>query len=339
MLPARPSDGSCVTSAPTTRATERLASARAAVERAGDGIGLARLLTDRGMRLTYIGRTDEGVALLDEALPLLRRLGDDQGEVWLHQCLAAAPMLRGDLDAVQRHFAAARACAAAGGGLGRAQEVFQGEVWWAAITEPREVAEERYAAYLAWIALQGGAPIAEAGIGCEFRFRFGTPQEAIAQAHVALAVTGAPKRVIPIGALANQQLATSHARLGELPEATAALVEALRMALALESPRFLAHTALTAAEVAVAHGDLERARALLGLAWRHPGLAYDLRAQAEALAVRMAEPWPPPAAAPPATAPVDDAAVVRAVDGYLADAAGSASANRTKAAPTPRRGL
>ncbi len=321
-------------SAPTTCVPERLADARAAFERAGDPIGLAHLLTDRGMRLTYIGRTEEGVALLTEALPLLRRMGDVQGEVWLHQCLAAAPMLRGDLDAVRRHFAAARACAAAMGALGHEHEVFQGEVWWATISAPREVAEDRYAAYQAWVVRQGGAPVAEAGIGCEFRFRFGTPQEAIAQAQAALTVTGAPKRVIPVGALANQQLATSHARLGELAEASAALAEALRMAQALESPRFLAHTALTAAEVAAARGDPERARVLLALAWRHPGLAWDLHGQAEALAVRVAAPWPPPAAAP-----IDDATVARAVERYVADAAGPASAGRAKDPRTPRRGL
>ncbi|MDF1521556.1 MAG: BTAD domain-containing putative transcriptional regulator [Trueperaceae bacterium] len=302
-------------SAPTTCATKRLASARVAFERAGDPIGLAHLLTDRGMRLVYIGRTDEGVALLNEALPLLRALGDVQGEIWLHQCLAAAPMLRGDLVAVLRHFADARACAAAAGGLGHPQEVFQGEVWWAAITAPHEVAEERYTAYLAWVARQGGAPVAEAGIGCEFRFRFGTPHEAIEQARVALAVTGAPKRVIPVGALASQQLAASHARLGELAEATAALAEALRMAQALESPRFLAHTALTAAEVAAARGDRARARALLDLAWHHPGLAWDLHAQAETLAERLAVPWPPEAAPP-----TDDAEVETAVAGLLTDA-------------------
>ncbi len=321
-------------STPTMCVPERLAMARAAFERAGDPVGLAHLLTDRGMRLTYVGRTDEGVALLNEALPLLRRLGDVQGEIWLHQCLAAAPMLRGDLDAVRRHFADARACAATGGGLGAEHEVFQGEVWWAVITASREVAEERYAAYLAWVAHRGGAPVAEAGIGCEFRFRFGTPQEAIDQAHAALTVTGAPERVIPVGALANQQLATSHARLGQLAEATAALAEALRMAQALESPRFLAHTALSAAEVAAAHGDPERARALLELAWRHPGLAWDLDAQSAALAERVAAPRPPPGAAP-----IDDAAVVRAVERLLADAAGSTSVGRTRAAPTPRRGL
>ncbi|MFN2323337.1 MAG: BTAD domain-containing putative transcriptional regulator [Trueperaceae bacterium] len=321
-------------SAPTMCVSERLASARAAFDRAGDPIGLARLLTDRGMRLTYIGRTDEGVALLNEALPLLRRLGDVQGEIWLHQCLAAAPMLRGDLDAVRRHFAAARACVSSTGGLGHEQEMLQGEVWWTAITAPREVAEERYAAYVTWVARQGGAPIAEAGIGCELRFRFGTPREAIAQAQVALTVTGAPKRVIPVGALANQQLATSHARLGELPEATAALAEALRMALALDSPRFLAHTALTAAEVAAARGERERAVGFLDLAGRHPGLAWDLRGQAEALAERVGTPFPSPAAAP-----IGDAAVVRAVEGLLGRAAGSTSGSRKKVAPAPRRGL
>jgi predicted ATPase/DNA-binding SARP family transcriptional activator/tetratricopeptide (TPR) repeat protein len=303
-------------SSPATRVDERLASARAAFERAGDRIGLAHLLTNRGMRLTYIGRTEDGVALLREALPMLQELGDAQGECWLHQCLAVAPMLRGDFDAVQRCLDDARACSAAAGVLGHEHEVYQGEAWWAAIAAPREVAEERYAAYVAWAAREGGAPIVEAGVGCELRFRFGTPREAIAQARVALAATGAPERVVPVGALANQHLATSHARLGELREATAALAEALRMAQALASPRFLAHAALTAAEVAAAHGDRARARAFLDLAWCHPGLAWDLHAQTEALAQRLAVPWPPEAAAP-----TDDAKVVRAVAALLSDAA------------------
>jgi tetratricopeptide (TPR) repeat protein len=320
-------------SAPATRVDERLASARAAFARADDRIGLAQLLTHRGMRLSYVGRTHEGAALLREALPLLRDLGDAQGECWLHQCLAVAPMLRGDFDAVRRCLADARACAAAASLLGHEQEVYQGEVWWAAIAAPRDVAEERYAAYVAWVARTGGAPIVEAGLGCELRFRFGTPGEAIAQARVALAATGAPDHVIPVGALANQQLATSLARLGELPEATAALAEALRMARALESPRFLAHTALTASEVAAAHGDRARARTLLDLAGRHPGLAWDLHAQAGALAQRLGAPWPPPAAAP-----VDDAAVVAAVEGYLADRAGPPVGGPVDGAPTTKDG-
>jgi predicted ATPase/DNA-binding SARP family transcriptional activator len=321
-------------SAPATRVDERLASARAAFERAGDRIGLAHLLANRGMRLTYIGRTDDGVALLREALTLFRQLGDAQGESWLHQCLAVAPMLRGDFDAVQRCFDAARACAAAAGILGHEQEVYQGEVWWAAIAAPREVAEERYAAYLAWVAREGGAPIVEAGIGCELRFRFGTPREAIAQAHVALAVTGAPERVIPVGALANQQLATSHARLGEVGEAAAALAEALRMAQALASPRFLAHTALTAAEVAAAHGDRARARTLLDLARRHPGLAWDLHAQAGALARRLAVPWPPEA-----TSPATDAEVERAVAGFLREAEGAVAGTAVPVGSGTGRGV
>lgn len=304
-----------IESAPATRVPERLASARAAFERAGDRIGLAQLLTGRGTRLAFIGRTDEGEAVLHEALPLLRQLGDVQGEIWIHEALGIAPMLRGDFDAIPRHLAAARACAAASGMLGHEQMVLQGDVWVAAITAPREVADARYAAFIAWAARHGGAPMTEAGLGCELRFRFGTPEETIAQAHVALSVTGAPKRVIPVGALANQHLATSHARLGELAEAAAALAEALRMAQALDSPRFLAHTALTAAEVAAAHGDAEQARAFLDLAWRHPGLAFSLRAQAEALAERVAAPWPPPAAAQ-----TDDVDVGRAVEEFLADA-------------------
>jgi DNA-binding SARP family transcriptional activator/tetratricopeptide (TPR) repeat protein len=319
-------------SAPTTCAPERLTSARTAFERAEDRIGIAHLLTDRGMRLTYIGRTDEGVALLNEALPLLQELGDVQGEIWLHQCLATAPMLEGDREAVQRRFAEARACAAAAGVRGAEQAVFQSEVWWAVVAEPREVAEERYAAYRLWIARQGGSPVAEAGIGSEFHFRFGTPRESIAQARVALAVTGAPRHVIPVGALACQQLATSHARLGELPEAIAALAEALRMARALESPRFLAHTALTAAEVSSYGGEHARARSLLELAWRHPALAYDLRAQATALADRAAATWPPPAAAP-----TDDTAIVRAVERALT-AAASPRERRGRASGAPRRG-
>ena len=48
--------------------------------------------------------------------------------------------------------------AAAAGVLGHEQEVFQGEVWWSAITGPRAVAEERYAAYLAWVARHGLTP-------------------------------------------------------------------------------------------------------------------------------------------------------------------------------------
>jgi DNA-binding SARP family transcriptional activator/tetratricopeptide (TPR) repeat protein len=297
---------------PAVDAADRIAAARTCFERCADRLGLAETLLNRSTRLTYVGRHDEAQGMAGEALELYRGLGDRMGQALVHGVLALPPLLRGDLEAARRHVATSRELFAAEGAVLHVQAVTPVEVWLSIVADGRAVAAERLTAYVAWTDWLGGDPLVAAGLRCIFHARFGTAEQAMEQARLVLELSGAPRGVIPLGPYAHGILATLLARWGDLDAAEVSLAEAVRMTRVLDAPRFVAHTALAAAELATARAQRERALALAVAAGHHPALDHDLRGAALAVVARLGATWP---AQPEG---VEDEVVLRWVEELLA---------------------
>jgi len=284
--------GALLEIAPTERAEERLAIARAAFERSGDRVGLSALLETRGMRLAYIGRTAEAEALLGEAFDLARAMGDLRKTADVHAALAVTAQLRGDHADVRHRLDAARED---GMRVGVRSGTAPMEAWYAIEAEPRPVAAARVAELERLVAELGTGHGVAACLRCAFLARHGTPHQVIRQARVALEACGAPHRVIPMTALLYALRAQAYARLAQLREAAADVAALASAARALDAPRFVARAALAAGELAAARGDDDAARGLAALAWRHPSLEADAWGAARRLLGLPATERPSPA--------------------------------------------
>ena len=295
---------------PTERAEERLAIARVAFERAGDGVGLAALLETRGMRLAFIGRVAEADALLGEAFGLARAMNDLRKTADVHAALSVTAQLRGDHAAVRAHLDAARDD---GMRVGARSGTAPMEAWYAIEAEPRAVAEARVAELERLAAELGTGQSVAACLRCAFLARFGTPGEAIGQARTALEACGAPHRVIPMAALLYALRAQAHTRLGVWREAAADVAVLASAARALDAPRFVARAALAAGELAAARGDAAAARRLAALAWGHPALEFGVWPDARRLLGLAPTEVPAPSDEPPG-----DEATLAEVERFLA---------------------
>ncbi len=295
---------------PTDRVDERMATARAAFERAGDRIGLAALLEERGRRLAFIGRGAEAQGLLEEALGLARELDDFALAADVHQDLAVTPLMRGRFEEMRRHNDAARAY---GLRLGQPSRTDVWRVWWAIVVEPREVAEDRLAEVERLAARLGTGGAVVAFLRCAFLARHGTPDEVLAQARTALDALGAQNVGHPMVALLHAFRAQAHTRLGAWAQAAADVAALARAARAIGGPRFVARAALAAGELAAARGDVAAASRLGALAWGSPALEYEVWPDARRLLGLAPTEVPAPSDEPPS-----DEATLAEVERFLA---------------------
>ncbi|MFU8888796.1 MAG: AfsR/SARP family transcriptional regulator, partial [Trueperaceae bacterium] len=295
---------------PTDRVDERMATARAAFERAGDRIGLAELLEERGRRLAFIGRGAEAQALLAEALRLARELDDLALSAAVHQDLAATPLMRGRFEEMRHHDDAARAY---GIRLGTASITDVWRVWLAIVVEPREVAEGHLAEVERLSARLGTGRSVVTFLRCAFLARHGTPDAVLAQARTALDALGEQNVGHPMVALLRAYRAQAHTRLGAWAEAAADVAALARAARSIGGPRIVARAALAAGELAAARGDASAARRLGALAWGNPALEYEVWPDARRLLG-----LPPTEEPSPGDEPPSDEATLAEVERYLA---------------------
>jgi DNA-binding SARP family transcriptional activator len=295
---------------PTDRVDERLATARAAYERAGDRIGLSVLLEERGRRLAFIGRSGEAQVLLAEALGLARELEDFDLASVVQLDLSVTPLMRGRFEEMQDHIDAARADALR---FGRTSLMDIWTVWGAVVAEPPEVAEGRVAEVERLSARLGTGHTVVAFLRCAFLARHGTPDDVLAQARTALETLGAQNVGHPMAALLHAYRAQAHTRLGAWEEAAADVATLVRAARSIGGPRIVARAALAAGELAAARGDAAAARRLGALAWGNPALEVEVWPDARRLLGLAPSETPAPSDEPPS-----DEATLAEVERFLA---------------------
>jgi DNA-binding SARP family transcriptional activator len=258
---------------PTDRVDERMATARAAFERAGDRIGLAALLEERGRRLAFIGRGAEAQVLLGEALGLARELDDFDLASVVQLDLSVTPLMRGRFEEMQDHIDAARADALR---FGRTSLMDIWTVWGAIVAEPPEVAEGRVAEAERLSARLGTGRSVVTFLRCALLARHGAPDDVLAQARTALEALGAQNVGHPMAALLHAYRAQAHTRLGAWAKAAADVAALVQAARAIGGSRIVARAALAAGELAAARGDAGAARRLGALAWANPALEVEV---------------------------------------------------------------
>ena len=294
---------------PTDRVEERMATARAAFERAGDRIGLGALLEERGRRLAFIGRGAEAQVLLDEALAIAQELDDVALAADVHQNLAVTPLMRGRFEETRRHDDDARTY---GVRLGRPSRTNVWRVWWAIVVEPREVAEERVEEVERLSARLGIGRSVVTFLRCAFLARHGTPSAVLAKARTALEALGAQNVGHPMAALLHAYRAQAHTRLGAWAEAADEVAVLVRAARAFGGPRIVARAALAAGELAAARGEASDARRLGALAWSNPALEFEVWPDTRRLLG-----LPPTAVPSPGDEPPSDVATLAEVERFL----------------------
>jgi DNA-binding SARP family transcriptional activator/predicted ATPase len=292
--------------------------ARAAFERAGDAVGLARLLVAQGGASVLAGRQAHATSLLEEAHERCERLADAGGLALVHAKRGRLALHRGDLAAAHAEMQAARRLIAHGGAVLAPGFILEVEAEIALVAADPDPATEAIGAYIRTLSERADASYDELVMRTGFHLRFG-PADRL------LEVAGAwASHMETLGGrlihrmLVNLCLALAHARLGAPARAAAPLALAIGLARPLEVPRVVAAIAHTAAAVGAARGERDAARRLLGLALRHPSLEYALRLDAEALRVSLADGGALTDVDPIGEGALcDDAAILDEVEGWL----------------------
>jgi DNA-binding SARP family transcriptional activator/predicted ATPase len=290
--------------------------ARAAFERAGDAIGLARLLAMQGGTSVLAGRQAHAAALLDEAHERYERLADTGGLVLVHLKRGRLALFRGDLAVARAETEAARRLATRSGAYVPAASLLEAEAEIALVVDGPDGATAAIAAYLRALGACVDSDYDELFMRVAFHLRFGPPDRLLEAASAWAAHRETVGGRITHRMLADACLAVAHARVGEPERAHAPLAAAVRRARPLEVPRVVAAIAVAAGTVAAARGEAERAGRFLDLALRHPSLEYATRLDAEALRASLADGGAIRVAAGEGEA-LDDAAILDEVEGWL----------------------
>lgn len=284
--------------------------ARGAYERAGDRVGLARLLHEWGWWSAQFGRFDDAKALLQEAFVLYDALADAGGLADVHDSLARVALLRGDRDGALEHVRIARELSAARGIALRDVDTYATEAWATLLTDDHEAAAERIEAFTERAARIIDPARLTLALKLGYHHRFGPPDLVLAYGTRLLAALPAAEVGSALGVRTTLLVAAAHATLGAPDEALAPLAEALRVTRALRAPRFVAHVALAAASVASTLGERVTALRLASMALDHPALEHALRRDARALVSESSG----AADGAPATPPDDDALLAEIED-------------------------
>ncbi len=258
--------------------------ARGAYERAGDRVGLARLLCEWGWWSAQFGRSDDATARLQEAFVLYDALADAGGLADVHDSLARVALLRGDRDGALEHVRIARALCAARGTALRDVDTYATEAWAALMSDDQEAAAERIEAFTERAARIIDPTRLTLALKVGYHHRFGSTDLVLAYGTRLLAALPTAGVASALGVRTTLIVAAAHATLGAAEAALTPLAEALRLTRALHAPRFVAHAALAAATVASARGERETALRLALVALHHPALEHTLRQDARALA-------------------------------------------------------
>ena len=278
---------SCHTSlalhAPPAERAAHAEAAREAYLRTDDRVGLAMLLQYWGWWSAQIGRFDVASALLREAFAAFEALADAGGLAVVHDALARLAVLRGEFAVAKRHLEAARDLCVTSDTLLRDAGSYATEAWaaWAAGDQAR--AEACIEAFIERAGRVEDPVIMALALWAGYHHRFGPPEEALARSTRLLQWGGETLRFTALGTRTLLVVAVSHARVGDLEAAAERLAEAVGVVRAMATPRFVAHVALAAAELAAASGHHEEARRFAAIAGDHPALEFEFRRTATAL--------------------------------------------------------
>ncbi len=288
---------------PPTISAANARAARAAFERAGDTIGLATMLTRRGNWLADLGHVALAGVVLREAFALHHGLADQGGLADVHDALANAALVRGDLEAAREHVRVARALCAERGTVLRDAGTYATEAWEARVAGDPVRAAERIEAFAKRAARVTDPSFRRLVLTFSYHVRFGPRQRALELGYRLLTLPGTSERVSIMGVAVNYDLAFCLADLGRPDEAAPFFAEAVRLTRLLGAPRFVAHGALVAAALASADEDAATAQRFAALAWHHTAFEFERRRDVEALLAR----WRATEPAVPLPFPSDEA--------------------------------
>jgi DNA-binding SARP family transcriptional activator len=299
---------------PTREDEALLGEARAALERVGDRVGLASLLTHVAVeQRILVGRYAEGSRLLDEVEVLLRELGDPHAEVDVHDARTTEGLLTGDVASVRAHLVRARSAYAESGEVLLDAGLYTTEAWLGLVEGDAERAHACIETFTERMGRITDVTIPRTVLRMGYHSTFGPAEEAVACGRALLEIFG-DERPSVVGALTQLTIARACSALGDDDAARSAVLATREMLRAVDWPRFVPHLAYAVATLAAAAGDHAAATALLAGARGHPSLEGVVATDVDALYEQLT------GTACPRSEGLDDAALLALVDRALASA-------------------